>query len=150
MTLVSGEHQIYLLKGNNAITTMSSLIADSTIEHIEPNYIYYATGLDWGLQNSGQPDCGGVSGTPGIDIKALGAWTKTRGTSDIVVAVTDTGVQYDHAEFKGHIAINEKEANGVANVDDDGNGYVDDIYGYDFVGNTESWDLHSHGTFVPA
>ena len=66
-----------------------------------------------------------------------------------VVAVIDTGVDYDHEDLKDNIWINEAEANGKAGVDDDGNGYVDDIHGVSVVdGDDGLMDDNGHGTFV--
>ncbi len=67
-------------------------------------------------------------------VRAADAWTNGVGSRDIVVAVTDTGVDYSHADIKDNMWTNKKEIAGNG-VDDDNNGYVDDIYGYDFNGN---------------
>ena len=55
------------------------------------------------------------------------------GNPDIIVAVIDTGVDYTHPDLAANMWINRTEFNGVTGVDDDGNGYVDDIYGADMV-----------------
>jgi predicted outer membrane repeat protein len=80
-------------------------------------------------------------------IDAAGAWDICRGTESIVVAVPDTGVDYDHRDLQGNLWINEAELNGIAGIDDDGNGYIDDIYGYDFIaGDSDPIDDNGHGT----
>jgi thermitase len=66
-------------------------------------------------------------------VRAADAWTYGVGSRDIIVAVTDTGVDYTHGDIKDNMWTNKKEIPGN-NVDDDNNGYVDDIYGYDFNG----------------
>lgn len=74
----------------------------------------------------------------------------------IVVAVSDTGVDIDHTDLQGNLWTNLSELNGIANVDDDGNGYVDDIYGYDFGDNDsnpkpsfqDNFIDYDHGTHV--
>ena len=67
-------------------------------------------------------------------VRAADAWTNGVGSHDVVVAVTDTGVDYTHSDIKDNMWTNKKEIAGNG-IDDDNNGYVDDIYGYDFNGN---------------
>jgi len=83
-------------------------------------------------------------------ISAPDAWEITQGSHDVIIAVIDTGVDFHHPDLAQNIWINEKEANGLDGVDDDGNGYTDDIYGWDFA-DTDNlpFDLASrHGTHV--
>jgi len=126
------------------------------VEYIEPNYTYTKfdapTDTDfskqWGLNNDGKNSGSWWSrGTVGVDISALEAWKITKGSSDIKIAVIDTGVDYNHVDLKNNILINEAELNGSEGVDDDGNGFVDDIYGYDFANDdADPMDGHGHGT----
>lgn len=69
----------------------------------------------------------------GADVNVLNAWTLTTGDPEIIVAVCDEAVQYNHPDLADNMWVNEKELNGKEGVDDDGNGYVDDIYGYNFL-----------------
>lgn len=107
----------------------------------------------WGLQNRGNNEptrSGDISSTPGTvgaDVNALQAWNITKGSRDVTIAVIDTGVDYNHPDLKNQMWINEAEANGTEGIDDDGNGFVDDIHGYDFANNDgDPRDGHSHGT----
>ncbi len=88
----------------------------------------------------------------GADVNLFPAWEITAGRNDVIVAVVDEGVCYTHADLKDNMWVNEAEANGAEGVDDDNNGYVDDVHGYNFAHNgrvtwTRSGD-QGHGTHV--
>lgn len=136
-------------------TAVRLLEKDAEVVYAEPNYIYKAFrspndpefGRLWGLKNAGEPDSSGVQGMSGVDINAEKAWDMTTGSDDVVVAVIDTGVDFDHPDLKDNAWTNLAELNGQANVDDDGNGYVDDVHGYDFTRDQgDSFDDNGHGT----
>jgi subtilisin family serine protease len=102
------------------------------------------------------------------DIHALEAWVVSRGDPEVVIAILDTGVLPYHPDLggtlpgsAGHMWVNARERDGVAGVDDDGNGFVDDVYGWDFVHGVagsagedvnhqdpDPNDFAGHGTFV--
>ena len=88
----------------------------------------------------------------GADVNLFPAWEITPGRRDIIVAVVDEGVCYEHEDLVDNMWVNEAEANGVEGVDDDGNGYVDDVHGYNFAHNGRvSWTRSKdsgHGTHV--
>lgn len=146
---------------DSAVQTLS---ANPMVEYAEPNYIYKALGgvaqlpTDselpklWGMINTGQTvegDQGTIVGKAGVDIDAQRAWQVETGSHDVVVAVIDTGVNYNNPELAPNIYTNEAEANGKAGVDDDSNGFVDDIHGYDFAEKDgDPMDGYGHGTHV--
>lgn len=99
----------------------------------------------WHYVNDGSIAVGAV---PGADINLFEAWQTTTGRSDVIVAIIDGGIDIGHEDLAGNIHINESEANGVEGVDDDNNGYVDDIYGYNFCTNSAAIYPHAHGTHV--
>ena len=77
------------------------------------------------------------------------AWLKfSKGSKDIVVAVIDTGIDVNHEDLQANIWKNPKEIPGN-NIDDDKNGYIDDIHGWNFVKNNNNVnDTHGHGTHI--
>ena len=142
--------------------------ADPDVEYAEPNYFVHAQQevlpIDpffpklWGMKNTGQ-----TGGTAGADIHATEAWEKSKGNGDgsVVIGVTDTGIDYDHEDLCG-----EKDSNGVClgniwtnpgeipgnGLDDDNNGYIDDVHGINTIADKTSIDAgdpmddNGHGT----
>jgi len=148
-------------KANNIEKLLETVRAFPEIEEAELNKLYKHQAYPndshfnelWHLNNVGQ-NVNGRTGTQGADISALEAWDIETGNQDIVIAVIDSGVAYDHPDLINNIWTNKNEIDGN-NVDDDGNGYVDDIHGWDFVNNDNkpldySVDLYGdgHGTHV--
>ena len=84
-------------------------------------------------------------------ISAPAAWDISRGDSSVVIAVVDVGVDVDHGDLMSKCWVNPAEAGGVANVDDDRNGFIDDIYGWDFCDDDPDprpENNDGHGTHV--
>jgi subtilisin family serine protease/N-acetylneuraminic acid mutarotase len=95
----------------------------------------------WGLNNTGQ-----TGGTADADIDAPEAWDVSTGSAGVVVADIDTGIDYTHEDLVANIWTNPYEIPGDG-IDNDGNGYVDDVYGIDTAnGDSDPWDDHGHGT----
>lgn len=89
----------------------------------------------------------------GADVDCKEAWKLCTGDPSIIVAVLDEGVKYDHEDLQDNMWVNELERDGAPGTDDDGNGYRDDIHGYNFVRNTakitcDDPDDVGHGTHV--
>lgn len=109
----------------------------------------------WNLHNSGD-EAIAKTAREGADVGVLDAWELCTGSSDVVVAVIDGPVQYNHPDLAAAMWVNEAELNGREGVDDDGNNYVDDVYGYNFnstgYSNGEiNWTTEGesgHGTHV--
>ena len=98
--------------------------------------------LQWGLENAGQAP---FYGKPGADISAKTAWGATTGSSTVTIALIDTGVDYNHPDLAANIWKNPGEY--LNGADDDGNGYIDDIRGWNFVSkNNDPMDDNGHGT----
>ncbi|WP_421918755.1 fibronectin type III domain-containing protein [Marinifilum sp.] len=99
-------------------------------------------GDQWHYENTGQNE-----GTPGADISLLGAWQLETGNPSVIVAVEDGGVDFDHVDLAANMWVNQGEIPGNG-IDDDNNGYVDDIYGYNFGDDTGEIYVGDHGTHV--
>jgi subtilisin family serine protease len=142
--------------------TTAKLIAelgkDPAVETAEPNYLRWVatqppndtffTNL-WALQNTGQ-SINSIAGTAGDDIHFIAAWALAQpsSTNPPVVAVIDTGVDHSHPDLISNIWINTAE-NPTNGLDNDGDGYVNDYYGYDFADNLpDPTDSGFHGTHV--
>ncbi|MFC1479096.1 Ig-like domain-containing protein [Planctomycetota bacterium] len=136
----------------DAVSDTSSIL-NKQLKHItyaEPDYLVYAAAEPddpdfsklWGMHNTGQ-----TGGYADADIDAPEAWHLETGSSSIVVAVIDTGIDYNHPDLIANMWVNTAEQNGDTGVDDDNNGFVDDIHGWDFCNNDKDpMDDHFHGT----
>ncbi len=152
-------HHLYLGTEQSEAETLKELRADPDVEYAEPNYV---------VRIPRNLEVNGLSAAIDSEITASGttsetyykqskaptdverSWPLMYGTKTVVVAVLDTGLEYTHPVIKktNSIWINPSEIAGNG-IDDDGNGYVDDVYGWDFVSNTNNpMDDNGHGTHV--
>ncbi|MBS0184295.1 MAG: S8 family serine peptidase [Nitrospira sp.] len=137
--------------------------SNPAVEYAEPNYLYSLQAIPtdaqfgtlWGLHNTGQT-VNGTAGKADADIDAPEAWDISTGSPNVIIAVIDSGIAYDHPDLAPNIWTNLGEIPGNG-VDDDGNGWVDDVHGWDFLMNDsdpmDPVDLNpggnpGHGTHV--
>ena len=154
----------------DTLDAIAALKEDPDVIYAEPNYILHREALPddahfqdlWALKNTGQSGNVGppdnnrfISGTPGVDIEAEEAWKITTGSPGVVVGIIDSGIDINHPDLQANIWTNPGESGGgkeTNGVDDDGNGYIDDVHGWDFYGNDNSvYDsptIDDHGTHV--
>ena len=148
-----------LVRAENRTTAalIDELKQDSRVETAEPNYLRWISAAPndtlfpqlWGLQNTGQV-VNGTTSTAGDDIEFVGAWDLVQSptTTTVVVAVIDTGVDYTHPDLVSNMWHNAGETAGDG-LDNDGNGYTDDYFGYDFADDVaDPADSSDHGTHV--
>jgi len=119
------------------------------VEYIEPNWEITIDEVPndplfgdlYGMENTGQ-----TGGTPGADISATSAWDVFTGSSDVIIGVIDTGVDYNHPDLAANMWTNPGEIPGNG-IDDDGNGFIDDVHGWDFINDdADPMDDNGHGT----
>lgn len=129
-------------EGNGEFTTVSTLASverPSTMPFNDPRL-----SQQWHYNNTGL-----LSGSvAGADINLFEAWKTTTGKKDVIVAIIDGGIDYEHEDLAGNVMLNSAELNGQAGVDDDQNGYIDDVYGWNFCTNSAQIYPHDHGTHV--
>lgn len=133
------DRNLYVLAVEDPRSTVERLKADPRVEYAQPN-VRYETQIT-------TPNDGYWSKQPWMGwMSAPWAWDRTTGSAQVIVAVIDTGIDTAHADLAANIWANPKEIAGNAK-DDDGNGFVDDVKGWNFVkGTNDPYDDNSHGT----
>jgi subtilisin family serine protease len=139
---------IYLLSFSGKSDVLSDIKKyqnNENVEYAEPNYIVKGSvipndpyfSLQWALNNE----------IYDADIDAPEAWEIEKGKSNVTIAIIDSGVDYTHPDLAENIWINQAEYFGNTSIDDDENGYADDLRGWDFVNNdSDPIDDYGHGT----
>jgi subtilisin family serine protease len=140
-----GATLVSLADGVSVEAAIAQLESDPDVLYAEPNYVYRLStvpndpdfDLTWGLSQATDKD-----------IDAPAAWTRTRGSSSVLVAVIDSGIAYSHPDLAGNMWLNADEIPGDG-VDNDANGKIDDLRGWDFVSEDAApLDYNGHGTHV--
>jgi subtilisin family serine protease len=144
---------VKLLPGVTIAEALGHYRGHADVEYVEPDYILsanvvpndprYADGTLWALNNTGQS-----GGQNDADVDAPEAWTLRLDAQQVIVAVVDTGVRFTHEDLAANMWRNPGEVAGNG-IDDDHNGYVDDVHGISALDATGyPMDGHGHGTHV--
>ncbi|MFZ9824795.1 MAG: S8 family peptidase, partial [Gemmataceae bacterium] len=151
LEIVDGLYELQIPEGTTVQQALATFRADTSVNVAEANYRLMleripndpSFGSLYGMNNTGQ-----TGGLVDADIDAPEAWDISTGTRNTIVAVIDSGVDYTHPDLAANMWRNAGEIAGDG-VDNDGNGYVDDMYGYDFANNDSNpMDDNGHGTHV--
>lgn len=144
-------HVLIAVDRRQMATATAELRRDADVDYVEPNYIVTLEGVPadpqfsqlWGLHNTGQ-----TGGTVDADIDAVEAWDRILGSESVIVGIVDTGIDYTHPDLLPNLWKNPGEIPGD-NIDNDQNGYVDDVYGINAAANNGNpLDDYGHGTHV--
>lgn len=164
--------EVWELNDERSFNTLQAYASqNANILYIEPDYIYQMNqtpddpyfGKQWGLSNLGQ-----TGGTTGADVKISNLWNQHTGNKSIVTGVIDTGIDWGHEDLVDNIWQNlaedfdgdghtiewidgswQLDPGDLNNIDEDKNGYTDDLVGWDFVNDDNNpFDDNGHGTHV--
>ena len=157
LDLISAE--VYKVEGQSSEAAVRALNRSNAVEYATQDRRVYLTGYAdeprfselWGLNNTGQV-IDGVTGTSDVDVNGKEASARTQGNPNLVVAVIDSGVDFSHPDLTDRAWKNPGESGGgkeTNGIDDDGNGFIDDVNGADFFnGDGDPYDDNAHGTHV--
>ncbi len=140
-SILDGVCKVRVEGGQDPVQLINQLLHDPNVIYAEPMLKYEPLYLPSDPSNE--------SNQSYLEqISAYDAWDITRGDDDIVIGISDTGIDLDHADLQA--SIWENTADPIDNLDNDGNGFIDDFYGYDFEDddNDPSSDGNEHGTRV--
>ena len=152
--VVSHLEHVKLPDGLSVTDAITQYMSAPNVESAEPNYLrrlasiipndtYF--GNQWALLNTGEY----AYGTAGADMSVTAAWEVTIGIGNVTVAVLVTGIDYNHSDLNWNVWRNLLETSCTDGVDNDGNGFVDDCKGWNFVANdNDPMDDYGHGTHV--
>ncbi len=139
--------ELWQLKTDSLNEVINELRKNPAVEYAEPNYIVKAASIQpndpffnnqWGLYNQ----------ATGYDINATNGWIKTEGDTTVLIGEFDTGIDYNHPDLSENIWRNWNETPNDS-IDNDGNGYIDDFHGWNFISNNnDPMDDNGHGTHV--
>ena len=141
--LLPGAALVRLSAGDSVAAAARELERDPNVLSAEPNHVYRLSAVPndprfselWGLNQASD-----------ADLDAPEAWDRSTGSRNVIVAVIDSGVDYTHPDLVDNIWVNDDPVDGA---DNDGNGFLDDTHGWDFVGSDHSpLDENGHGTHV--
>ena len=142
-------HVCRVTAGTDVEAALRTCRADNAVIYAEPNYIYYASRSP---NDARFAELWGLHAANDADIDAPEAWETQTGAANVLVAIIDTGVDYTHEDLRANVwknpgeSGNGRETNGR---DDDGNGFVDDVHGWDFAGDdNDPMDDNGHGSHV--
>ncbi|MEL7264775.1 MAG: Ig-like domain-containing protein, partial [Planctomycetota bacterium] len=146
-----GLYEVMVDPGMTPREAIAILNENPMVQYASPNFLVSAAatpndplfGDQWGLNNTGQ-----TGGVVDADIDATEGWDIATDAGSVVVAIIDSGVDYNHPDLVNNIWTNAGEIDGDG-IDNDGNGFVDDVYGWDFFSNdNDPMDENFHGTHV--
>ncbi len=157
-TILDNIYLLHVQENSDILSIIKDYLSNPNVEYAEPNGVVYPGIIpndeyfdyQWALHNTGQnfmpPPSPPMNGTPDCDIDAPETWNIEIGSPDVVIAIVDSGINYTHPDLADKIWVNEDEIPGNS-IDDDDNGYIDDVRGWDFHYNdSDPMDGHGHGT----
>lgn len=149
--MVSFDSAVSLTKAGTRVVNLPNvedIEYDVPVKYMDTKYPFNDPNLkyQWHYGNDGSAT-GSVAGS---DVRVVDAWSIETGNPEVIVAVHDGGIQYDHPDIAQNMWMNKAELNGKVGVDDDGNGFVDDVYGYCFYASSVGSVIHpdNHGTHI--